>query len=402
MGITSRSGVQGVQEILEFARGESKERPLDPDEPKLAERKKRGKRQVYARPSLGDRNGKLKIVSGGENEKGVYRALVQCDCGSSPREMFAYQFRDHKGHGCKDCVRGSPPKKPRPEHGTRVGKLEVIGGTGGMEEGGAYRVLLQCDCGSEPYSVSISTFHGLKGHGCKACIEYTPQLWAAQNSKEPIDISVLVEKWAFPEVGAVLHELTVLSYPKRSKGGKQHVEVQCSCGGAPYYIPAGNLRSGAAKQCRDCGHASCSKKRKSKTGYALIVPDDYHCSRLVNRINASIRRCHNENDAQYPNYGGRGIQVYTPWRAHKAEYLRYLISLPNWEKPELELDRIDVDKGYEPDNLRFVTPKENCNNKRSIQGLQKQVDTLRTENAELLRINADLEQRLRRATGGTV
>jgi hypothetical protein len=59
------------------------------------------------------------------------------------------------------------------------------------------------------------------------------------------------------------------------------------------------------------------------------------------------------------------------------------MTLDGWDKPELELDRIDVNKGYEPDNLRFVTRSENQRNRRSMQAMQKLVDELKAEIAEL-------------------
>jgi hypothetical protein len=59
------------------------------------------------------------------------------------------------------------------------------------------------------------------------------------------------------------------------------------------------------------------------------------------------------------------------------------MTLNGWDKPELELDRIDVNKGYEPDNLRFVTRSENQRNRRSMQAMQKLVDELKAEIAEL-------------------
>ena len=59
------------------------------------------------------------------------------------------------------------------------------------------------------------------------------------------------------------------------------------------------------------------------------------------------------------------------------------MTLDGWDKPKLELDRIDVNKGYEPDNLRFVTRSENQRNRRSMQAMQKLVDELRAEVAEL-------------------
>jgi hypothetical protein len=60
------------------------------------------------------------------------------------------------------------------------------------------------------------------------------------------------------------------------------------------------------------------------------------------------------------------------------------MTLDGWDKPELDLDRIDVNKGYEPDNLRFVTRAENQRNRRSVQDMQKLIDELKAEVAKLM------------------
>jgi hypothetical protein len=60
------------------------------------------------------------------------------------------------------------------------------------------------------------------------------------------------------------------------------------------------------------------------------------------------------------------------------------MTLDGWDKPELDLDRIDVNKGYEPDNLRFVTRAENQRNRRSMRDMQKLVDELKAEVAKLM------------------
>ena len=75
----------------------------------------------------------------------------------------------------------------------------------------------------------------------------------------------------------------------------------------------------------------------------------------------------------YQNYGGRGITVFEEWRKNKRAFLEYVVTLEGWDNPSLELDRIDVDKGYEPGNIRFVTRSQNAANKRSVQKMQARI-----------------------------
>jgi len=154
------------------------------------------------------------------------------------------------------------------------------------------------------------------------------------------------------------------------------VVVQCSCGAPPHMVQLYNLLKGASTRCNSCARKAAGFWRKDYFKYAEACPDDAHRRRLLNRLSACKNRCHNPKDRGYANYGGRGIKLYEPWRTDKAAFLRYVVTLDGWDQPNLDLDRIDVDKGYEPGNLRFVSRRENCNNKRSMRALQRRIDEL--------------------------
>jgi hypothetical protein len=96
----------------------------------------------------------------------------------------------------------------------------------------------------------------------------------------------------------------------------------------------------------------------------------------------------------YPDYGGRGITVYQGWVENRVEFLRYLVGLDGWDRPELQLDRIDNNRGYAPSNLRFVSRSVNMSNKRRITA--REVESLRQRIATLEAENADLRHRLLR------
>lgn len=63
------------------------------------------------------------------------------------------------------------------------------------------------------------------------------------------------------------------------------------------------------------------------------------------------------------NYRDRGITVYELWRNSPRAFGDWLLE-HGWHNG-LQLDRIDNDQGYSPDNCRVVTPKENLNNRRN-------------------------------------
>ena len=77
-------------------------------------------------------------------------------------------------------------------------------------------------------------------------------------------------------------------------------------------------------------------------------------------------RCENPNRTKYKDYGGRGIKVCDEW--HKASKF-VLWALSHGYRKGLQLDRVDNDGDYCPENCRFVTPKENSRNRRNTKRL---------------------------------
>lgn len=74
---------------------------------------------------------------------------------------------------------------------------------------------------------------------------------------------------------------------------------------------------------------------------------------------AMHKRCTDQKYSNYPNYGGRGINVCERW----ADFSVFLEDMG--ERPEgAVLDRIDNEKGYSPDNCRWATPAESVRNRR--------------------------------------
>ena len=62
------------------------------------------------------------------------------------------------------------------------------------------------------------------------------------------------------------------------------------------------------------------------------------------------------------NYQDRGITVCDEWLVFE-NFRDWALS--HGYSDDLEIDRIDNDKGYCPENCRWVTPKENVNNRRN-------------------------------------
>lgn len=79
-------------------------------------------------------------------------------------------------------------------------------------------------------------------------------------------------------------------------------------------------------------------------------------------------RCNNPNSDMYKSYGGRGIKVCDRWN-NKNGFKKFFIDmgkrpLDDSGKP-YQLDRIDVNGNYCPENCRWVTADTNARNKRN-------------------------------------
>lgn len=72
------------------------------------------------------------------------------------------------------------------------------------------------------------------------------------------------------------------------------------------------------------------------------------------------KRCQNPNCKDYPKYGGRGITLCKEWEDFENFYIW---ALSHGFKHGLTLDRINNNRGYRPDNCRWVGRKGQAYNR---------------------------------------
>ncbi len=92
---------------------------------------------------------------------------------------------------------------------------------------------------------------------------------------------------------------------------------------------------------------------------------------LRNIYYGMIQRCYNVNHKNYKNYGDKGIKIFDAWLKDHGDF--YVWSMKNGYKEGLQIDRINPDLGYYPDNCRYITRQENIQSRKSITKLNPEM-----------------------------
>lgn len=87
-------------------------------------------------------------------------------------------------------------------------------------------------------------------------------------------------------------------------------------------------------------------------------------TRLYKIYSGMKQRCCNKKAFNYLRYGGRGIYICDEWLGENGFENFYKWAMENEYSDNLTIDRIDVDKGYSPENCQWLTLSENCSRKR--------------------------------------
>lgn len=151
-------------------------------------------------------------------------------------------------------------------------------------------------------------------------------------------------------IGRKYNMLTIIKEVEDSRKGR-YVFVECECGNKKR-VNFHRLKHGSVKSC-GCLHLKNTPRKHGLWKHPLY-----------NIWKAMKDRCLNPKSKDYKDYGGRGIVMNPEW----VDVKKYIDDIEGalGERPNgMTIDRIDNDKGYFIDNLRYANTSQQNVNKRT-------------------------------------
>lgn len=245
------------------------------------------------------------------NGRNMY--LCKCSCGNI-KEVNIADLKAGKTKRCIECLH--PKVKPSDMVGKKFGSWTVLKFEDVKKNSRHYKC--KCKCG-KTHIIRGDILRSGKSTQCNAC----------RYGK--------IKEKRTSMIGQKFGKRTVLSEARPG-----YLKCQCICGDISF-IDASNLRRGKQRQCKKCR--------------AFI--HGMNGTPTYNTWKCMVARCTNPKQTNYKDYGGRGIKICAAWRKFENFFSDMGI------RPDgTQIDRKNNNGNYEPSNCRWVTPKENSNNRR--------------------------------------
>ena len=155
--------------------------------------------------------------------------------------------------------------------------------------------------------------------------------------------------------GRLIGRLLVIEECGRDSRGEALWRCRCECGNEVIVLGS-NLRS---EHTTSCGCYQRERASEVRTTHGMCKTRLYSVW-MDMLVRGGVHKGASEKDKH--NYQDRGITVCDEWLVFE-NFRDWALS--HGYKEGLQIDRVDNDKGYCPENCRWVTPKENANNRRN-------------------------------------
>ena len=296
----------------------------------------------------------------GRNNEGRISWLCRCDCGEK-RAVTGKSLLQKKVTRCrKKC------NLTEDLSGNTFGFLKVVKRAGSDKHGFA-KFLCRCinliehivykangqrhkvleECGNDVYVNGIALRASLKQKRKipKCCFSCSRKLAG----------KLRTERYLPDLTGQIVGRLTVIRKITRGEGKQKRIlwECFCTCGSKrKTYVRTESLIGKSVRLIRSCGCLQREYARANTNKFTHGFSDHHlYC------VWANIKsRTKNSKNPAFIRYGARGIVLCEAWK-NPANFIKWAL-VNGWEK-ELDIDRIDNDKGYSPENCQFISSLEN-------------------------------------------
>lgn len=298
----------------------------------------------------GQKFGKLTVIERAENKGKRVAWKCLCECGKCATVIGEHLKNGHTS-SC-GCLMSATRKNRIDLTGQKFGKLTVLKQDKPyITSGGAWKTfwICQCECGN----VTSVASQALRKNKTLSCGCYKGEKIKEVNFKD-----ITGNKYGR------LTAIRLLQKEERKTRGYNWL-CQCECGNY-VHANANKLKTGYTRSC-GCLRA----ERIGELNKKYTTKD----RRLYTVYKGILNRCYNETHREYPNYGGRGITVCEEWLGEYgfdkfAEWAYSTGYKTDADYGKCTIDRKDIDKNYCPENCRWITNKEQQNNRRDCRYIE--------------------------------